>query len=92
MIRKRVKVDFSGLTEESTRKDGETESNTVSELTPQLAVRRSKESGKRAKDFIGSETTKNDFLSNGNSKNMKFFPGASPRKDTNLKKGVPKVI
>jgi hypothetical protein len=60
MIRKRVKVDFSGLMEENMKEDGEMESNMVSELTPQLVVKQNKANGKRGKDSIGFQITKND--------------------------------
>lgn len=62
MIRKRVKVDSTGLMEENTREDGETASSMELEPTPQLVVRQSKESGKKEKDCIGFLPTISDFL------------------------------
>lgn len=56
MIKRRVKVFSSGLMVESTREDGKTVNNTELVHTPLLAVKQSKESGKKAKDFTGFKT------------------------------------
>lgn len=53
MIKKKVKVDSSGLMEENMRVAGEMESNMESEHTLLQAVKPSKESGKREKDCTG---------------------------------------
>jgi len=60
MIRKRVKVDFSGLMEENMKEDGETESNMESEHILQLVVKPNKVNGKRVKDSIGYQIMTND--------------------------------
>jgi hypothetical protein len=62
MIRKRVKVFSSGLMAESTKEDGKTENNTVSEPTLLPAVKQSKESGKKVKDFTGFKTNETIFV------------------------------
>ena len=75
-IKKKVKVDFSGLMEENMRVDGETESNMVSELILLQVERPNRVNGKKVKDFIGYQIMKNDFcpftnvlnMSNGNLK------------------------
>jgi hypothetical protein len=56
MTRRRVKVFSSGLMAESTKEDGKTVNNTELVHTPLLAVKQSKESGKKEKDFIGFKT------------------------------------
>ena len=61
-IRKRVKVFSSGLMVESTREDGKTVNNTELVLTLLLAVKRSKENGKKVKDFTGFKTNDLIFL------------------------------
>ena len=61
-IRKRVKVFSSGLMAESMKEDGRMENNTVLEPTHQQAVKQSKESGKRVKDFTGFKTNETIFV------------------------------
>ena len=63
MIKKKVKVDSSGLMEENMRVAGEMESNMESEHTLLQAVKPSKESGKKEKDFTGYHQMTNDFHS-----------------------------
>lgn len=62
MIRKRVKVFSSGLMAESMKEDGKTANNTELELTLLLAVKQSKESGKKVKDFTGFKTNETIFV------------------------------
>ena len=55
-------MEFSiGLMAESMRVDGKMENNTELVLTPQLAVKQSKESGKKVKDFTGFKTNETIF-------------------------------
>lgn len=56
MIKKRVKESFSGQTEENTKEDGEMESNMESEHIHLLAVKPSRENGKKVRGFIGFQT------------------------------------
>ena len=60
MTRKKDTECSIGQTEESTMEGGKTENKTVSEPTPQLAVKPSKVNGKTEKDFIGFKT--NDHI------------------------------
>jgi hypothetical protein len=63
MIRKKATVFSTGQMEENMTEVGKMESNTAWVLTPQPVVNQSKESGKKAKGFIGFPATvlNNDF-------------------------------
>lgn len=61
-IKKRVKVFSSGLMAESTKEDGKMENNTELVPTPLLAVKQSKESGKKEKDFTGFRINETIFV------------------------------
>ena len=61
MTKKKVKVSFTGLMVESTKVVGKTVNNMESAPIPLLAVRRSKVSGKKEKDFTGSRTNETNF-------------------------------
>jgi len=61
-IRKRVKVFSSGLMAENTKEDGRMVNSTELVPTPLLAVKQSKESGKKEKDFIGFKINETIFV------------------------------
>ena len=60
MIKKRVKEDSFGQMAESMKVDGEMENSMELEHILQLAVRPSKENGKKVRDSIGSHLMTND--------------------------------
>ena len=61
-IKKKVKVFSSGLMAESTKEDGKMENNMELVPTPLLAVKQSKESGKKEKDFTGFRINETIFV------------------------------